>query len=663
MRLLRSTDWPVRRPMVLAGCVAAGASLLNMWLPPLVIFLIAAVLVLTCLMPWFRYPVWLYIVAFAAAFLCLGGAYRLSTVEPTNRIVGQKDTITATVIEVPSNGRMVTVEVTHAYTMPVGTRLLLYCNDQVTPHQGDTVTATVTMRDLYDTQRSYRADGVFLQAYPTAYGEDAMAVTPCVLKWRMFVDGVRERLLDGIRERLTAEEGALLCGICLGDRSDLSSQTATDFRAAGLPHLLVVSGLHLSVICGGVYAALRIAIPRRRVAVCLSMVAVLLFMILVGFTPSVVRAGVMCLVLLSGQLFRRRADGLNSMGLALLLLLAQNPYCLLDVGLLLSFGAAGGVLCLTKPIAESLYRVPIWKPIADTVAVTLAASLPIMPLLGLTFGEVSAVSPIANILAVAPSSVALVFGWLGMLTALCPPLSALTNGLLYFAGLLMRWVLWVARVLGSLPFATLTTDRAWTIVCLTGACILGILCLYSRARGTMRRMMMFLTALILISNGVFSVLSRGTTAVTVSTRGEQTSVLIEKDGTYGLVAPRAEDVYLSAAQQRACKGKLMYLVIGNGNPSHAASVTDLLQDVTVERLLVLTNSDWMAGLDLNESVFFVEREQTLSDGVTLTAHNDGGWSLSCGGAVLKLPADVNPSDACTHLTTRNNGEWSIRRWQ
>lgn len=663
MRLLKTTDWPVRRGMLLAGCVAATASVLSMHLPPWALFSLAAVLTLSCLVPVFRHLVWLYIVVWAVAFLCLGALYQQTTVLPTSRAVEQEDAITATVVETPTSGHMVTVEIINADKLPIGSRVLLYCNDEVAPSQQDTVKAVVTYKELYTTQQSYRADGVFLQAYPIGYGEDVMLVTRDVSALKRFPAAMRERLLSAIRRRLTVEEGALLTGICLGDKSGICAQTTEYFRTSGLPHILVVSGLHLSVISTGVYKALRFLLGRRRLAAALTMAVVVFFMLLVGFTPSVVRAGVMCLVLLGGQLFTRRADGLNSMGLALLLLLANNPYCLLDVGLQLSFGAAGGVLCLTRSIQERLYRLRLWKPIADGCAVTFAASLPITPLLGVYFGEVSVISPLANLLAVVPASIALVFGWLAMLFTLCPPLMFLSDGLLYLGGRLMRWLLWLTRVLGGLPFATVATDRVWIIVCLTGACGLSILCLYSRVSGMLRRVLAFLSALVLLAAGTDAWLRRGATVVTVSPRGESVTLLVEQDGQCGLLAPSVEGLYSDTALVRACDEKLEYLVVGDGSAAYAAHLTDWLRQVTVERVLVVGDAGWLTGLDLDVTVLPSDGEYELSPSTSLTVSADGGWRLTCHGTDLEISADMLPTDERLYFTTRGNGEWSVGQWR
>ena len=711
MRLLTTTEWTVKRGMLLAGVVAAVSGVLSVVLPCWVLGLLIAMLAFTCLIPPLRHPIWVYIVVWASVFLCLFGWYRIASVEPIEDLVGHEDTITAQVVDLPSSGYMLTVEILDADKLTRGDRVLLYCNEQVMPKLHQTVRTQVVLKELYSTQQRYRADGVFLQAYPSAYGEDAMTVTDTTLSWRAALDPLRQRLLDNIRERLNAEEGALLTGICLGEKSGISDQTMTVFRRAGLPHILVVSGLHLSVISTGIYMLLRWLLPHRRLASGLTMAAVLFFMALVGFTPSVVRAGVMCLTMLGGQLFTRRADGLNSMGLALMILLATNPYCLLDVGLQLSFGAAGGVLCLARPIEARLRSHRIWGMLASGLAVTLAASLPILPLLGYYFGEVSIVSPLANLLSVAVASVALTFGWIGTLLASIPPLSFIANGVLYLAGWLTRWLLGVAYAVGGLSFAAVPTERAWAILYLTGGCVLGILCIVKANRELLRRTIVFLAVTLILACSTDSMLHRNATVIAVSKRANCAVLLLEQDGHHGLIVQDVAGIYANDALVRTCDGELDFVIVGGGEPSDAAYLTDLLRQVNVGRIYVDEDASFTNGLTLTTSTITDETEVILWSGTTLSVDENGFWRLSCRGTTLAIAPDgpcvadgaifvgelpkesdymtvgqgilltdaqdgaafaaaatlpypmAAVTDETIYLTTRGGGEWSVKRWR
>lgn len=664
MRLLTTTEWTVKRGMLLAGVVVAVCALTSFYLTPLWLFILATVLAVSCVIPFLRHPIWLYIAVWGTAFLCLFGTRRLLSVDPTCRLAGQPDTITARVVELPASGHMVTVEVLDAYKLSRGDRVLLYCNEQVMPKRDETVTAQVELKELYPTQRRYRADGVFLQAYPIGYEEQAMTIVSPPPSWRTVLSSLRERVLGNIRERLSGEEGALLAGICLGEKNDIPDSAMTAFRRAGLPHILVVSGLHLSIISTGVFGLLWWLLPDRRLAAALTMASVGLFMAIIGFTPSVVRAGVMCLTMLGGQLFTRRADGLNSMGLALMILLAANPYSLLDVGLQLSFGAAGGVLCLARPLEARLCACRVWKPLASGLSVTLAASLPILPLLGYCFGEVSVVSPLANLLAVASAGVALIFGWVGALLALLPPLAFLANGVLYLAGWIARWLLAVAHIIGGLPVATVEIDRVWTILYLTGGCVLGILCIYKAKRGMLRRMTAVMAAFLVLACGADRMLHRGTTVVAVSTHADSAVLLVEQDGRHGLLVQDVAGIYVNDAFVRACDGELDFVMIGDGETADAAYLTDLLRQVAVGHIYVGEGAAFTKGLALTASTIQKNSEIKLWTDTSLLVDEQGTWQLSCRGATLAITPELYAADEneTMYLTTRG-GEWSVKRWR
>lgn len=118
-----------------------------------------------------------------------------------------------------------------------------------------------------------------------------------------------------LRKVLAQPYAGAAAAMTAGDRALLTDEVKDAFRGAGLSHVLVVSGLHLSAVGGLVYAAVR-RMGRRRLACACAMFSSLAFMCLTSFTPSVVRAGTAMLLLYGGALFNRKSDALTSLGLA-----------------------------------------------------------------------------------------------------------------------------------------------------------------------------------------------------------------------------------------------------------------------------------------------------------------------------------------------------------
>ncbi len=149
---------------------------------------------------------------------------------------------------------------------------------------------------------------------------------------------------ENIRARLPLRLASVAAAMTVGDRRFIPADIAEAYRAAGIGHMLVVSGLHLSLLCGLVQSFLLALLRRRGAAAAGTMLFAGLFALLAGLSPSVLRSALVWLFVLAAPLAGRRADPFTSLGAAILLLLLANPRAAADVGLLLSFSATLGAL-------------------------------------------------------------------------------------------------------------------------------------------------------------------------------------------------------------------------------------------------------------------------------------------------------------------------------
>lgn len=441
--------------------------------------------------------------------------------------------------------------------MPAGIGMLLYIHDrEFCPELYDEVEAdfVVYSRGSGDWTASCnaRTGGVLFTANLAGGGYTADAyrlMEPTSLSWYARLQQIRCEAVRHIRWYLPGDPGALLCGICFGDKSALSEAAVSAFRLSGISHLIAVSGLHMAIIAQGVLGILRKLRLPRRLSAMVTAAVVLIFMALTGFTPSVTRAGVMCLVLLAGQMVRREADSLNSLGLSLLLILAANPFAVLDVGLWLSFAATLGLLYLLPwftrygldPLESRLCcgrrkivcRVLCIKPLT-ALCVTLSAVAFTLPITALVFGEVSLMAPLTNLLTVFPANIALAVGCLGAIFSFVPGFGFLCRGLLFIAGLLTRYLLAAAEGLGSLSFASADAGEPFIALALAGGlllCCIG----WHTARGRGVQCAAALSVMILMAGLlVHGALMHGVTRIAVA--GKENSVtLVERGGRSLLV--------------------------------------------------------------------------------------------------------------------------------
>lgn len=512
-----------------------------------------------------------------AACLLFGAQTRL-VLEPVLSYAGKTVPIRAQVVSLTEsrNSRYYTILlVTQAGGEKVRFKLRYSGKTPLPAEPYDTVELTARIEELgvdRVSRRAYRAKGIFLRGSSFL----PVTVTPrenTSLACRLLE--LRRGMLAALGRYLPGEEGRLLGGMLLGETASLSQKTLSNFKVCGVSHLLAVSGLHTSLWSMLVFRALRLLKAGRRLSAACAMGFVLFFMGLTGFSPSVMRAGIMMLLYLGGFLLRREPDSLNSLGFAALLLLFANPFAAADLGMLLSFSATAGILLLQKPFARSLGRWPerqirqrffarVCKGAAQLLAVTLSATVFTLPISMLALGYVSLVAPLANLLFVNAGGLAMLCAGLCAALSKAWIFSFLAEPFALAGGLLAKYLLGGTALLARLPFAGVAVEPGFPAVWLAGTAVLLALVLLFRNRPKRLARLAALCAVCALLAGVFShtLMNRRLTAVTVADVGNGTAVLLTR-------------------------GRRAVLIGCGGDYDAAARVNALLQDQNVSALDLL----------------------------------------------------------------------------
>ncbi len=276
---------------------------------------------------------------------------------------------------------------------------------------GQVIEGKISLRTLefgedgaFDERSYYFAHGIVLAA------EDIDCVPAGEVKFSpvVFFNRINSKLSSLFEAHVHGD--GLASAVLLGNRDHLSDEAQRDFRRLGILHLLAVSGTHLSVMMvfsERVFINLHIR-PRKRLLV--QAVICVLYMALTGFSASVVRAGMMHLMLLICKALDMELRYFNALVLSCTVILVLSPFAVLDVGLQLSFLATCGCLMYMSLQAEwepmkrfvSGKRVklrelsPFWRvmrklrqKILSVLSMTAIISLLMLPLSWLYFGEVS----------------------------------------------------------------------------------------------------------------------------------------------------------------------------------------------------------------------------------------------------------------------------------
>ena len=316
---------------------------------------------------------------------------------------------------------------------------------------GDTVTGTAQWQSAAhfdsDDVTHFNARGV----YALLYGREDVRLSAGdgdALRW------LPQRAGKAFREKVAAiwddpRVSGFLTAELTGDKSAMDDGDYLAMQETGLAHLFAVSGLH----CAFLVTLLALLISRRQRLLCAVTIPLLLFyMVMVGMSPSVVRACIMQIFLLIAPLFRRGSDPLTSLAAALLVILLCNPFAAASVSLQLSFSATLGMVLLSPRLYKLLtgwYKGKC-RPlrtalcfVAANLSATLSAVVFTAPLTAWYFRIFVLVAPLSSLLAV-PAA-----GWSFMaafVTALLGfvwlPLASLLG---WISWALVRYILWIAN--------------------------------------------------------------------------------------------------------------------------------------------------------------------------------------------------------------------------
>ena len=268
---------------------------------------------------------------------------------------------------------------------------------------------------------------------------------PWWLRTRLWIHGV-------IDTHLPPVSGALLEGLLIGERRQLPPTLLADFRRAGVYHVLAISGFNVALVAGSAFLLLRLARVPASVAAVLALATLGAFAAVVGGQPSVLRATIMGGLLLAAGLLGRESRVWNSLGAALLALLALDPGSLAEAGLQLSFAATAGLLHLGPWIRAAL---PSWcpGPIKSALAVSAGAQLGVTPVMLVHFGQLSPLGVVANLVVVPLAGLLTIGGVLTLAVAtLHEPLAHLLFQSLWLLLVTLRVVV---RAFAALPGAVM----------------------------------------------------------------------------------------------------------------------------------------------------------------------------------------------------------------
>ena len=214
-----------------------------------------------------------------------------------------------------------------------------------------------------------------------------------------FDENVRQAVKERLSSNLSEENAGICYAVLFGDKSAVDGQVKEYYTNSGLIHLLTVSGLHISFLIALFYSFLKLCRVNRYVNFSLTIIAIIFYSFLCGFTPSVLRAGIMGIVYVFAKTFGRRYDTLNSVGIAGFLIVLSRPFYAFDNGFLMSIACVVGIAFLHKVLSKFLAKIFPYKA-SSIISISLSAQIAIIPFLSIFSNSINPLSFVVNFFAI-----------------------------------------------------------------------------------------------------------------------------------------------------------------------------------------------------------------------------------------------------------------------
>lgn len=301
---------------------------------------------------------------------------------------------------------------------------------------------------------------------------------PTVLKGKSstvysFSEKLRTKIKGATYSNTSGEEAAVLVALIMGDRDNISDDLYRCVKNAGVSHMLVVSGMHLGIICGFLINLLRKTKINAAVSVCCSLIAVFLISIICLFHISILRAGLVYIIMLIGRIIYKNSEPLNSLGFATFLLTLVYPYLFYNVAFLLSVAATFAVICPGKILSEAInfsslnkYVGKLLESVWNVLAISVSAMICTMPIVVRYFGWVALASPISNLAVTSLISGSLILGVIAVLIYFIPILNVFSYGLFWVCEQMVDLFIKIIHYIGENGFGIVDIKEENSLYCL-----------------------------------------------------------------------------------------------------------------------------------------------------------------------------------------------------
>ncbi len=335
-------------------------------------------------------------------------------------------------------------------------------------NEGDCVAVTV---DNYDTavETDFFENSLASKIYFTVFESDGSSIENTG-KTNFFyknIGAVKRAFSEIIDEYLPGENGAIAKAMTISDKSGIDSYTIDYFNYCGTSHLLVISGLHLTLWSLGIIKHLNKFSKLRKFSSLIGILCLLFYSAITGFTVSVLRAGAMIGAVLVARMFNRDADSINSIGVAVAFILIFNPFAPFSVSLWFTVLSTLGILYFSekifnlvdeKTINKTISKIPFYKTIITTISISFSTTVFTLPVFVFNFKMLPVASVLANLIMVDIAMFLMILTVAGVFSHLIF-LYPVTRFCFFAVGAVGKFLRFIAEKIGMAEWSTISLNH------------------------------------------------------------------------------------------------------------------------------------------------------------------------------------------------------------
>lgn len=558
----------------------------------------------------------LYLISITACFL---SAAVLLTVfdhlkyEPSLRYVGENTKITGTVSDYPqSHPSSQSIILKHCKFNNEQTRysVKIYFTDGSFPLPGDQVTLTASeIFSSADKESKFfyhtLSGGTWLSAF--CRGGLSVKENP-----GRSLSAHLAKLRYSIRNKASAfmnnDLAAVSAAIVTGDQSDIPDGIRDCFRKSGVSHLFAVSGMHLSVWTGLIFSLLR---KRSRIRLLPNLFALLfiwLYAAFTGFSPSVLRAGIMLSLICIGTVLRKHADPVNALGVSAVLLLTVNPWLAGNISFLLSFTATFAIVGIfpvlneRSPQTNHLIKNKLLNA-KESILLSVLILFITIPFTAYFFGYASILAPITSLLCTPLAELMMISSALG---AVIPTNFFLTRFIYLVCASLTNAIVKITEKAASFEFAILPLRQGyvvfWFLIC--AAFLTAFLFIFKTSRTVILNTLLALLSAALLTGIVFTGLTANDYTVYIPESGNAAMIsVVSGTGSRSLLLGCGGDYDTFRNTKEFLQSRTAfspdYVFIPRKGKAQTEQLVNILKYLPPEHLFLPTDIDLVRGTPEN----------------------------------------------------------------